>query len=73
MCSYFFSGGIMGGFGSIVMMLGMFLIVSLIGYFLVKLFKEFNSPSNEVLKTLSQRFVKGEISKEEYNEIKKNL
>ena len=42
MCSYFFSGGIMGGFGSIVMMIGMFLIVSLIGYFLVKLFKEFN-------------------------------
>lgn len=45
----------MGGFGSIVMMIGMFLIVSLIGYFLVKLFKEFNSPSNQALKTLKSK------------------
>lgn len=73
MCSYFFNRGVMGGFGSIVMMLVMFLIVFFVAYFLIKLFREFNNPNKEALKVLSQRFAKGEISKEEYNEIKKNL
>lgn len=73
MCSYFLNGGIMGGFGSIVMMILMFLMVFFVGYFLIKLFKEFNNPNKEALKILSKRFAQGQISKEEYDEIKKNL
>ncbi|EGT3616752.1 hypothetical protein FHH43_11010 [Clostridium perfringens] len=57
--------GMSGGFGSILMMIGMFLIVFSIEYFLIKLFKEFNSSNKKVLKVLSKRFAKDQISKEE--------
>ncbi|MGG5461813.1 SHOCT domain-containing protein [Clostridium sp. B9] len=74
MCDYFFNQGMMGGgiFGTL-MMLGILLVVLFIGYFLFKFLKDFNNPNRDALKNLSNRFANGEISKEEYEEIKKFL
>lgn len=75
MCGYSFNSGFMGGFGLIMplMIIAMLIFTIAIGYFLFNIIREFSNPNKEALKELSKRFANGEISKSEYDEIRKSL
>jgi putative membrane protein len=67
-------GGWHMGYGGVIMWLIVIVIVGIIVYFLLKEAESRKGKSeNEALEILKKRFARGEISKEEYEEMRKKL
>ncbi|WP_319370847.1 SHOCT domain-containing protein [uncultured Ilyobacter sp.] len=70
---YFNRGGIFGWMGGGLMMLFPILIIILIFYFFNKNDKDNNIENVTPLDILKKRYARGEITKQEFEEIKKDL
>jgi putative membrane protein len=69
----FSRGGIFGWMGGGLMMLFPILIIVLIFYFFEKREKNSTTGTDTPLDILKKRYARGEITKEEFDEIKKDL
>jgi len=72
-CNNFSRGGIFGWMGGGFMMLFPILIIVLIFYLFEKREKHSTTGTDTPLEILKKRYAKGEITKEEFDEIKKDL
>ncbi|MDI6799672.1 MAG: SHOCT domain-containing protein [Actinomycetota bacterium] len=76
---YSFGGGAWGGFGSLLSFLFTLLIIVGIVLLILWLIRQsaggavFSSSTSKALETLKERYVKGEIDKKQFEEMKKDL
>ena len=74
LCFDFFNrGGIFGWMGGGFMMLFPILLIIVVFYFFSKNDKNSNSENNTPMDILKKRYARGEITKEEFEDMKKDL